>query len=151
MPVGTLFQIASLFLAVLLFDREVAILAMLFNCIGDSATALAGAALYPYLGKEKVAIRDFRHPKALKPSSFLGDLSHALRHYKSPALMAVMLLSCAIVGLLFYPAAAPIICVGAIGAVVADAFAWRIFGHTLNDDITITLLAGCAMATAAGL
>lgn len=149
MPVGTLFQIASLFLAVLLFDRAIAVLAMMFNCIGDSATALAGAALYPYLGKEKVDIRHFGYHGALKLSSLFGDISHALRHHKSPALMAVMLLSCASAGLLLYPGGpASLILAGAVGAMVADAFAWRVLGYTINDDLSITLLAGCAMSLA---
>jgi hypothetical protein len=44
-----------------------------------------------------------------------------------------------------------LISAGAIGAVIADAFAWRVLGFTLDDDLTITLVAGGAMLLAARL
>lgn len=136
-PMGTLFQVASLFLAVLLFDKSTAILAMLFNCVGDSVVGLAGAALYPYIGRAKAAIRE--------PGS-----GGVLRRHKAPVLMAVMFLACIVPGFILFPGASPLLMsIGAVGAVVADAFAWRLFGYTLNDDLTITLAAGGAMALSA--
>lgn len=148
---GSLFQITSLLLAVMLFDRTTAILAMLFNCIGDSAAGLAGAALYPYIGKGRTAIRDFT-AGSISLSSVPRDILYALGHRKSAALMAVMFLACAIPGFIFYPRASLLfISAGAIGAVIADGFAWKLFGYTLNDDLIITLAAGGAMAVAANI
>lgn len=139
-PMGTLFQVASLFLAVLLFDKSIAIIAMLFNCVGDSAVGLAGAVLYPYIGREKAAIRE----------QGVRGLWNMLKSHKAPVLMAVMFLACVVPGFILFPRASPLLMgVGALGAVIADAFAWKLFGYTLNDDLTITLAAGSAMAIAA--
>ncbi len=139
-PMGTLFQVASLFLAVLLFDKAVAIIAMVFNCVGDSIVGLAGAVLSPYVGVQKAAVRDIG-------SKGLRDV---LKNHKAPVLMAVMFLACIVPGFILFPRASPLLMsLGALGAVAADAFAWRLFGYTLNDDLTITLAAGGAMAAAA--
>lgn len=147
MLTGTFYQVLSLFLAVLLFDKPTAVLAMLFCCMGDSITGLAGALMYDVLGARKTLIREYgRVMLPLRPASVIADVRHAIRHRKSPLLMAVMFISCAATGLIMYPALAlAFISAGAIGAVAADAFAWRFFGLTLNDDLTITLAAGGAM------
>jgi dolichol kinase len=80
----------------------------------------------------------------------VNDLVHAVRHKKSYSLMAVMFATCVLLGFIVYPGAVPaLIVAGAIGAVIADAFAWRIFGLTVNDDLTITLASGGAIALAA--
>jgi dolichol kinase len=148
MLIGAFFQIASFFLAVLLFDKTTAILAMLFCCVGDSVTGLAGAILSGTLGAGKTLIRDYgRIRLPLRPASIRADLRYALRHSKSPALMAVMFFSCVVTGFFMYPAVTPaLLAAGAIGAVVADGFAWRIFGRTVNDDLSITIAAGGAIS-----
>lgn len=148
MVIGAFFQIASFFLAVLLFDKPTAVLAMLFCCVGDSVTGIAGAILYGLLGTGKTLIRDYSPVRLpLRPSSIITDLGYALWHRKSLALMAVMFFACAVTGLVVYPAAAPApIAAGAAGAAVADGFAWRFFGRTVNDDLSITLAAGGAMS-----
>lgn len=148
---GTFFQIASMFLAVLLFDKTIAILAMLFNCLGDSITAYAGALLSSYISRERLQIREFRQAlMAPGMATLRDDLAHALRHRKSPLLMAVMFTACMLVGLVAYPGISPaLLAAGAAGAVLADAFAWRIMGYTVNDDLTITLMAGGALTLAA--
>jgi dolichol kinase len=147
MLMGTFFQIISLFMAVLFFDQTIAILAMLFNCIGDAVTSYAGALLMGYLGKEKTAIRSFQIKLSpLRFGSIQDDLLHAIGHRKSSALMAVMFLTCIVMSFAIYPGISPTtIAAGAAGAVLADAFAWRLLGFTLDDDLTITLLAGAAM------
>jgi dolichol kinase len=147
MLMGTFFQIISLFMAVLFFDQTIAILAMLFNCIGDAVTSYAGALLLGYLGKEKTAIRSFQIKLSpLRFGSIQDDLLHAISHRKSSALMAVMFITCIVMSFAIYPGISPtIIAAGAAGAVLADAFAWRLLGFTLDDDLTITLLAGAAM------
>jgi dolichol kinase len=145
MLMGTFFQVSALFLAVLLFDKPVAVLAMLFNCIGDSVTAFAGALLYFYLGRDRTKIREFS--PGMKPGTVVEDLAFAVRHHKSPVLLGVMFVTCMAIGVLVYPGfSLLVIGAGALGAVVADGFAWKIFGYTLNDDLTISLLAGGAMA-----
>lgn len=148
MLTGTFYQVLSLFLAVLLFDKTTAILAMLCCCVGDSITGLVGAILYGIIGAGKTLIREYsRVWLPLHPASICVDLRYALRHRKSLALMAVMFFACAIPGFVLYPAAAPaMIATSAIGAVVADGFAWRFFGRTVNDDLTITLAAGGAIS-----
>jgi len=153
MPMGTFFQIASLFLAVLLFEKDIAIMAMLFNCVGDAITSYAGALLYFYIDKDKATIRDYDYKaSAISLASLRDDLLYALRHRKSFVLMAIMFVACAAIGFIVYPRASLIlISAGALGAVVADAFAWRLLGFTLDDDLTITLASGGAMALVAGL
>lgn len=150
MLMGTFFQILSLFLAVLFLEKDIAILAMMFNCIGDAVTSYAGALLYCYIGKEHTAIRDYR--VATYTSGFqaiAGDLRHAVVHRKSPLLMIVMFATCTAIGLIMYPSASlSLIVAGGIGAVIADAFAWRLLGITIDDDLTITLAAGVAMTFA---
>ncbi|OPY29061.1 MAG: hypothetical protein A4E28_01107 [Methanocella sp. PtaU1.Bin125] len=148
MVIGAFFQITSFFLAVLLFDKPAAVLAMMFCCVGDSVTGVAGALLYGILGTGKTLIRDYSPVRLpLHPASIIKDLRFALWHRKSPALMAVMFFACVATGLAVYPAAAlTLIVAGAAGAVVADGFAWRFFGRTVNDDLSITLAAGGAMS-----
>jgi dolichol kinase len=147
---GTFFQVLSLFLAVLLFDKTIAILAMLFCCVGDSVSGFVGAVLYNIIGAGRTFIRDYRGVRLpLSRTTLRADLSHALRHRKSVALMIVMLTTCILVGIIAYPdASLYFIAAGAAGAVVADAFAWRVLGVMLNDDLTITLAAGGALSLA---
>lgn len=147
-PMGTLYQITSLFLAVLFFDKEIAILAMMFCCIGDSVTAFAGALFLPYLGRGKTAIRTFTAGKG-GTSSLYGDIHQALVHRKSVLLMIVMFVTCLALGFLFFPSRPPaVILAGCLGAVIADAFAWRVAGITMNDDLTIPLVSGALMSLA---
>jgi dolichol kinase len=147
MLMGTFFQVSALFLAVLLFDKPIAVLAMLFNCIGDSVTAFAGALLYCYLGRDRTKIREFS--PGMKPGTVIEDLVFAVKHHKSPVLMGVMFVTCMAIGVLVYPdISVLVIGAGALGGMVADGFAWKVFGYTLNDDLTISLLAGLAMMPA---
>lgn len=147
-PMGTLYQIASMFLAVLLFDKEIAILAMLFCCVGDSVTALAGALLLPRIGRGKTAIRTFSG-RDHGNSSLGGGIGQALVHRKSVVLMFVMFVTCLALGFLFFPALPlAVVLAGCMGAVIADAFAWRLAGITVNDDLSIPLVSGVLMSLA---
>ena len=48
----------SMFLAVLLFNKTIAIAAILFLVIGDAITGLAGAVLFMYTGKKSIDGRE---------------------------------------------------------------------------------------------
>lgn len=147
-PMGTLYQIASMFLAVLLFDREIAILAMLFCCVGDSVTAFAGAFLLPYLGRGRTAIRACASGEK-GTRAIAEDVRYALSHRKSIVLMFSMFATCMALGFLVYPSQPVlIIAAGSAGTVIADAFAWRVRGITLNDDLTIPVVSGALMSLA---
>jgi dolichol kinase len=139
---GYFYALLSSFLAVLLFDKTIAIAAMLFLDIGDAVTGLAGAVLTMLVGRKEADKRDY----GLRERSLAGELSYAVGHPKSPILMAVMFIVCGLIGLALYPAL-PLTAVaaGALGAVAADAFPWRLFGLTVDDNLSIPLLSGALM------
>ena len=139
---GYFYAAAALFLAVLLFSKTIAITAMLFLVIGDAATGLAGVILSMYAGKRSIDVRDGGG----------GSLAHAIRHHKPLPLMLVMFAVCAIAGLAFRPELPyAAIAAGAIGAVIADAFPWRLGGHVIDDNLSIPLLAGALMTLASAV
>lgn len=139
---GYFFALLSSFLAVLLFDKAIAVAAMLFLTLGDGITGLAGAVLTMVAGPQE-ADRRGQFPAE---RSLAGELWFALTHPKSPLLMAVMFVSCGALSLALYPSLSPrMILAGALGAVGADAFPWRILGFTVDDNLSIPLLAGTLM------
>lgn len=150
-PGGYFFAITSTFVAVLLFEKTIAVAAILFLDLGDALTGLAGVVLSMYRGRSTVDARTycistrkslFRH--------ILHDLNYALVNHKSPYLMAIMFMVCSAIGLVFYPGLAlPVIIAGAIGAVLADAFPWCILGFTVDDNLSIPLVSGAMMTLAA--
>lgn len=150
MPIGTMYQLSSSFLVILLFSKDIAILAMLFNAIGDSVTAMAGALLYSYLGKEKVDIRDYGYKKSGPYVPIKDDLAFAISNFKSPVLMGIMAISCFLIGALVYPEISYILLIaGSIGAVIADCFPWKLLGTLIDDDLLISLMSGVLMFIAA--
>ncbi|MCD1294301.1 dolichol kinase [Methanocella sp. CWC-04] len=150
LPIGAFFQLMSFFLVVMLFDKEIAILAMMFNCIGDSATAMAGAAMYSYIGKEKTDIRVFDVRSFKLSLKRVGeDFRFAARNYKSPVLMAIMFATCAMISTGLYPdMSALVLIAGSAGAAIADGIPWRFFGVTIDDDLTITIMSAAFMSAA---
>ena len=139
---GYFYAVLSLFLAALLFDKTIAVASMLFMTLGDGVTGLAGAAM------ARADTRDYGR----RPGPAAGEFLHALRHHKPPALMAVMLLSCGLIGLILYPALTPAaIIAGALGSMAADAFPWTVFGITVDDNLSIPLLSGALMVLAGAL
>lgn len=139
---GYFFALASSFLAVLLFDKPVAVAAMLFLTLGDGITGLAGAALTMLAGPKEADKRKYDTDGRTLPE----ELWYALTHPKSPVLMAVMLVVCGALGLALYPSLSLImIAAGAFGAMIADAFPWRIFGLTVDDNLSIPLVSGALM------
>lgn len=124
---GYFWAILSMLLAVFLFDKVIAVASMLFMLLGDSAAGIAGAVL----------VR-----REAKP----------LTGPKPPLVMAVTFFTCMLSGLLFYPVLSlPVIFAGAIGATIAEAFTWRIWGYKINDNLSIPLASGALMAITGAL
>jgi dolichol kinase len=139
---GYFYALLSSFLVVLLFDKAIAVAAILFLVIGDAATGLAGAIMTMLVGRKEADKRDYRMGK----QPLHEELLYSVSHPKSPALMAVMLVICGLIGLLFYPSLTlAAIAAGALGAMVADAFPWRFFGYIVDDNLSIPLLSGALM------
>jgi dolichol kinase len=139
---GYFYALLSAFLAILLFDKTVAIAAILFLDLGDAVTGLAGAVMTLLVGRKGADTRDY----GIGHRPLLDELWHAVSHPKSPALMAVMFVVCGLIGMALYPSL-PLVAIvaGALGAVVADAFPWRLFGYTVDDNLSIPLLSGALM------
>jgi len=132
---------AAMFLSVVLFSKTIAVAAILFLVFGDAITGLAGAILFMYTGKKFIDGRE----KADR------GLAYAVTHPKPVSLMLVMFAVCSVIGLAFRPELSYLaIAAGAVGAVIADAFPWRVAGYTIDDNLSIPLLAG-ALMTAASL
>ena len=144
------YSMLGTFLAVLLFDKTIAIAAILFLTLGDGITGLAGAVVTMYRGRGKANTRTYTAVKPANPVWALADdLSYALRNHKSPFLMGVMLLVCAMAGLLLYPSLSLLmIAAGAAGSIIADAFPWRVHGVAIDDNVLIPLLSGVLMTLA---
>ncbi len=129
------FQIAAL-LSILIFDKAVAIAALLMLAIGDTFSGLAGAVI------KGGNIRNY----AVKKIAF-----------KPFPIMAVMFAVCILVGiaLLDVPPAKdmvrlsfPVYVAGAVGATLGDAVPLRIQGTPVDDNLVIPLLAGLFMSIA---
>jgi dolichol kinase len=136
---GYFYAAAALFLAVLLFSKPIAVAAVLFLVFGDSITGLAGAVLSMYRGKRSVDVRDGAE----------RGLAYAVTHPKPLSLMLVMFAVCSVIGLALRPELSYFaIAAGAAGAVIADAFPWRVAGFTIDDNLSIPLLSGALMTIA---
>jgi dolichol kinase len=139
---GYFYAVLALFLAVLLFSKTIAIAAMLFLVFGDALTGLAGVILAMYSGKKSVDVRDGKG----------GGLAYAVRHHKPFSLMLLMFAICGVIGLAFRPELSYLaIAAGAAGAVIADAFPWRVGGFVVDDNLSIPLLAGALMTLASAI
>ena len=129
----------SMFLAVLLFSKAIAAAAILFLIFGDAITGLAGAVWFMYVSRKPVDVRNRAS----------GGLLYAVTHPKPFPLMLLMFVVCSVIGLAFRPElSCAAIAAGATGAVIADAFPWRIAGYMIDDNLSIPLLAGALMTLA---
>lgn len=142
------YALFAMLISILIFSKTVACAAMLFLVLGDAITGIAGAVYYT-LKKEK-PVNIVRKPDSYRLiPGILADLSFAIRHYKPPVLMLVMFIVCSATGLLFTPQLSYLaIVAGALGAVVADSFPWRIRGFVIDDNLSIPLVAGALMTLA---
>jgi len=146
---GYFYATISLFLSILLFDKTIAVVAMLCLVIGDALTGLAGVVLSMYFGRQTADVRQEEKSRNGVIQAIINDMVYALSHPKSPVLMAVMFITCSAIGLLFHPKLSlAAIAAGAIGAVIADCFPWRVMGFVIDDNLSIPLLAGLLMTVA---
>lgn len=128
------FQLAAL-ISIIVFEKTIAIAAILMLALGDTASGLAG--------------------------SFMdgGNIRHSRKRFilKPFPIMAVMFAVCVLIGILLqYLPPAPdmknisllIYVAGAMGATLGDAIALRIQGRPIDDNLMIPILAGVFMTIA---
>lgn len=129
------FQMASL-ISILVFDKTIAIAAILMLALGDAASGIAGAMI---IGGN---VR----------SNNTGKIA-----FKPLTIIAVMFMVCILIGLLLssLPPAPDMIQVplwvyiaGALGATLGDAIPLRIQGKPVDDNMMIPLLSGIFMTSA---
>ena len=112
---GSSYMLAASLIALLVFPRDIAVLAICFLAVGDTSATLVGG----YIGKMKI---------------FGKTLEGVLACF----------ISCVAAGLILYQVGLNIsvltVIVGAVGATIAEALPLPI-----NDNLTIPLLSGLAM------
>ena len=108
------------FLSVLIFEKSIAITAILMLAIGDTASALTGVLI------------------DVEPRW------HESRR-KRLEVMLVMFVTCFVIGWLML-FAIPLAVLGALGATMADGLPLRIRGYRFDDNLTIPLFAGALMS-----
>jgi len=128
------FQIAAL-ISILIFEKTIAIAAILMLALGDTASGLAGALM------NRGNVRYSRGKLMVKPLP----------------IMAVMFAVCVITGLLLMSLPfAPdmqhfpvlVYVAGALGATLGDAIPLRIQGRPVDDNLLIPILSGAFMTIA---
>ena len=128
------FQIAAL-ISILIFEKTIAIAAILMLALGDTASGLAGALM------NRGNVRYSRGKLMVKPLP----------------IMAVMFAVCVITGLLLmrlpfspdmqhFPVLVYV--AGALGATLGDAIPLRIQGRPVDDNLLIPILSGAFMTIA---
>ncbi len=123
------FQIAAL-LSIFIFDKTIAIAALLMLAIGDTASGLAGAVLKG------------------------GNARNSSAACKPFPIMAVMFSVCVFIGLILLslPPAPDMVplsfwgyVAGALGATLGDAIPVRVKGRAIDDNLMIPLMSGAFM------
>ncbi|MEM2924302.1 MAG: hypothetical protein QXJ68_01260 [Methanocellales archaeon] len=117
---GALYFAFSSLLAVLFFQKEVAISTLLMLAVGDSITGIAGA----------ISEKGILKIKGRKPLY----------------LFLMMLIICFLLAHLFLPFKVALI--GAIIAALVDSLPLNFYNEVLDDNLTIPLLSGTAMSIA---
>jgi len=115
------FFMIGAFISVLIFEKRIAIAAILMLALGDAVSALAGAMM-------------------------TGD--NAERYEKSiklPEVMLVMFMTSLLIGYLVL-GSLPIAVLGTIGATLADGVPLKVRGIPLDDNLTIPLFSGILMS-----
>lgn len=128
------FQLAAL-ISIFVFEKSIAIAAILMLALGDTASGLAGALM------DGGNVRHSRQRFIIKPFP----------------IMAVMFTVCVLIGILLkYLPPAPdmdsislwIYAAGALGATLGDAIPLRIQGRPIDDNLMIPILSGVFMTMA---
>lgn len=120
---GHAFFMLGAFISILLFDKQIAIASILMLAIGDAASGLAQAV------KRRTLDREEAYKRGIKP----------------PDVILIMLSVSFLVG--YYTIDSLTIAIsGAIGAAIADGVHLRIYGISIDDNLTIPLYSGFLMS-----
>jgi dolichol kinase len=128
------FQIAAL-LSIIVFDKTIAVAAILMLALGDTASGLGGAVM------QSGNVRYSHNKIIIKPCPII----------------AIMFIVCLMIGLFLsdLPPAADMVHIsfavfaaGAVGATLGDAIPVRFQGKPVDDNLMIPLLAGLFMSAA---
>jgi dolichol kinase len=115
------FFMIGAFLSILIFEKRIAIAAILMLAIGDAASGLTGAVI----NEDKPELYE--------------------RRMKSPEVMLVMFVTSLILGWLVLHSL-PVAVLGAFGATIADGVPLRVYNVLIDDNLTIPLLSGVLMS-----
>ncbi len=121
---GALYFAFSALLAILFFQKEIAISTLLMLAIGDSISGIAGAAFE--IKRIDAGLKESRGRKR-----------------KPAGLFLTMLVICFSLGCVFLPFEVALI--GATVAALADSLPLNLFEEALDDNLTIPILSGIAM------
>ncbi|KCZ73121.1 dolichol kinase [Candidatus Methanoperedens nitroreducens] len=140
------FNMAAL-ISILIFDKTVAIAALLMLSIGDAASGLAGSMIKGGDIRNRNRNRNYNRNQATKNMEF-----------KPLPIMALMFAVCILIGLVLLnlPLAEDmthlsflVYAAGAAGATLGDAVPVQILGRQIDDNLMIPLLSGLFMTAAA--
>ena len=120
---GHAFFMLGAFISILLFDKQIAIASILMLAIGDAASGLAQAV------KRRTLDREGAYKRGIKP----------------PDVILIMLSVSFLVGYCTIDSLTIAIS-GAIGATMADGVHLRIYGLSIDDNLTIPLYSGFLMS-----
>jgi len=120
---GHAFFMVGAFISILLFDKQIAIASIFMLAIGDAASGIA---------------------QTVKRGTLDGRAAYR-RGIKPPDVILVMLSVCFLVGYYILDSLTVAIC-GAIGATIADGVHLRIYGISIDDNLTIPLYSGFLMS-----
>ncbi len=115
------FFLIGAFISIILFEKSIAIVAILMLAIGDAVSALAGAVV------------NVDNPELYE------------KRTKPPEVMLVMFVTSLLIGYLILHSLPVAVC-GAIGATIADGVPLRVSGVSIDDNLTIPLFAGVLMS-----
>ena len=115
------FFVIGAFISVIVFEKSIAIAAILMLAIGDTVSALAGAVI--------IADKPGMYRKSLKP----------------PEVMLSMFTTSLLIGWLVLHSL-PMSLFGALGATIADSVPLKVHGVPIDDNLTIPLFSGVLMS-----
>lgn len=115
------FFVIGAFISILIFEKNIAIVAILMLAIGDAVSGMAGAVL------------NVDNPELYE------------KRMKRPLVMLVMFVTCLIIGWLALHSLLVAV-FGAIGATIADGVPLRFHSVQIDDNLTIPLFSGMLMS-----